>query len=115
MSNRRPIYVEDLQTLCLEVRRRNCGINGRPVLFYAKGHRLSGAKPTRKPKPKATSRYTDLVDALRALGLVVKHEQVDAAVKHLYPSGVEGVDAGELVKTVFLYVKRRDSGHSVGE
>ena len=35
VSNRRPIYVEELQEVCLEVRRRNCGINGRPVLYYA--------------------------------------------------------------------------------
>ena len=29
----RPIYTEALQKICLEVRRRNCGIDGQPVLF----------------------------------------------------------------------------------
>jgi hypothetical protein len=114
VSNRRPIYTEELQRICLEVRRRNCGINGQPVLFYAKGHRLSGQKVARKAKAKATSRYADLMDALRALGLVTKAEQVEAAVKHLYPNGVDGVYQAQVIKTVFLYVKRQDSGDSVG-
>ena len=77
VSNHRPGYVEELQKVCLEVRRRNCGINGHPVLFYAKGHRLSGqAKATRtvKRQPKATSRHADLMDALRGLGLTAKPE-----------------------------------------
>ena len=36
IDNRRPYYVEAMQEVCLEVRRRNCGINGRPVMFYAR-------------------------------------------------------------------------------
>src|SRR5262245_65689935 len=39
VSTRRPMYVEELQTACLEVRRRNCGVNGKPVLFYSRGRR----------------------------------------------------------------------------
>jgi hypothetical protein len=34
VSTKRPFYDEELQKLCLEVRRRNCGIDGKPVLFY---------------------------------------------------------------------------------
>jgi hypothetical protein len=34
--------------VCLEVRRRNCGVDGRPVLFYARQHSL-----TSRPTPKA--------------------------------------------------------------
>ena len=36
VSTRRPAYVEEQQRVCLEVRRRNCGIDGKPVLFYAR-------------------------------------------------------------------------------
>ena len=36
VSTRRPFYDELLQKSCLEVRRRNCGIDGRPVLFYCR-------------------------------------------------------------------------------
>src|SRR5471030_1670642 len=54
VSTRRPFYVEELQKVCLEVRRRNCGINGKPVLFYAR-HNLGspvakGQKPKKHPK-----------------------------------------------------------------
>ena len=118
VSNRRPIYVEDLQKVCLEVRRRNYGINGKPVLFYTQRHRLSGqAKPLRKTnvRPKATERHADLIDALRGLGLAaVKAERVEAALKHLYPSGVEGHDEGQVIRSVFLFLKRQDSDGNVG-
>src|SRR5262245_11463174 len=43
----RPVYPEELQGICLEVRRRNCGIDGKPVLFYSR--RLTSGP--RKPKP----------------------------------------------------------------
>ena len=71
LSNRRPIYDEGLQKICLEVRRRNCGLNGQPVLFYTKAHRPMGqAKPTSKAKRKPTTKgqYDDVLDGLRASG-----------------------------------------------
>jgi hypothetical protein len=33
VSTHRPVYVEELQKVCLEVRRKNCGVNGKPILF----------------------------------------------------------------------------------
>lgn len=32
----RPFYGEEAQRTCLEVRRRNCGVNGKLVLFYSR-------------------------------------------------------------------------------
>ena len=32
----RPFYDEEQQVVCLEVRRRNCGVDGKPILFYAR-------------------------------------------------------------------------------
>src|SRR5687767_9090134 len=55
VATRRPIYVEEAQKVCLEVRRRNCGINGQPVLFYSRGHLLSPqTRPATRTKPKPT-------------------------------------------------------------
>ena len=48
VANRRPIYVEEAQKVCLEVRRRNCGVNGQPVLFYARGHPAHGPRRRRR-------------------------------------------------------------------
>jgi hypothetical protein len=33
-TTHRPYYTEDMQLICLEVRRRNLGIDGQPVFFY---------------------------------------------------------------------------------
>ena len=35
-STRRPFFNEALQKVCLDVRRKNCGIDGKPILFYAR-------------------------------------------------------------------------------
>ncbi|MBN9519460.1 hypothetical protein J0H58_13210 [bacterium] len=109
VRTRRPCYPEELQRRCLEVRRRNCGVNCQPVLFYARGHRPVAPKPARPvtPKPKAGGTHTDLLDGLKALGLASPTaDQVGAAIKALYPSGVEGVDSGEVLRRVFLHLKR---------
>ena len=34
IKSRRPFYTEELQEVCLSVRKRNCGVDGKPVLFY---------------------------------------------------------------------------------
>src|SRR5436305_333846 len=95
VANRRPIYVEEQQEVCLEVRRRNCGVNGRPVLFYSKGHSQptpTKTSLTKQPKPTPTKPPADLIDGLVALGLAVSAPQVESALKATYPNGVEGTD-----------------------
>lgn len=116
VSTRRPMYVEELQKSCLEVRRRNCGVNGQPVLFYSRGHRPSTpAKPSEPPlpKPKASAAHADLIDGLGALGLVAAPAQVGEAVAALYPAGVNGTDRGQVLRAVFLHLKRQNPADSV--
>ena len=76
--------------MCLEVRRRNCGIDGRPVLFYSR--RPINTVPVRKPKKAAAAKndqHADLIDGIKGLGLVtVTAAQVAEAVKELYPQGM---------------------------
>ncbi|HBI43342.1 MAG TPA: hypothetical protein DDY78_10875 [Planctomycetales bacterium] len=119
----RPFYTEELQRHCLEVRRRNCGVDGRPVLFYARGNRPpvqvkptrpTTAHPTRAKLPKADD-HADLLDGLAALGLTSATAlQVGAALRVLYPSGVGGVDGGDVLRAVFLNLKRQNTGDNVG-
>src|SRR5580692_5565936 len=70
IDTKRPFFNQDMQEVCLEVRRRNCGINGRPVLFYARrlGAPISKAKAT---PPKTSHKHADLIEGLRALGLTI--------------------------------------------
>lgn len=106
----RPFFSEEQQKVVLEVRRRNCGINGQAVLFYAR--RLptgpTPAKPQRakpKPTPKVEP-HADLLAALQALGLTgVTSSQVAKVVGEIFPNGIVGVGEGEVVRAVFLRLK----------
>jgi hypothetical protein len=113
VSTRRPHYDEKLQETCLTVRRKNLGVNGRPVLFYSRGHRppTPAVRPSKPPvaKPKPTAAHADLIDGLGALGLVATPAQVGEAVAALYPAGVGGTDRGQVLRAVFLRLKA--SGH----
>jgi hypothetical protein len=105
VQTRRPRYSEELQRIVLEVRRRNCGVDGRPILFYARGPRPTvPAKPSRTTTAKGATH--DLIDGLAALGLTsATGVQVDAALKELYPSGIDALDRGEVLRAVFLQLK----------
>jgi len=116
VATRRPIYDQQLQQVCLEVRRRNCGIDGKPILFYAA---RNGTMPARRPKLKATpaksDQYTDVIDALHALGLPsVTTGQVAEVVKQLFPAGTSNTDQAEVVRAVFVHLKRQNPTDNVG-
>ena len=109
----RPMYTEARQEVCLEVRRRNCGIDGKPVLFYA---RRLGTAP---PRPKATrpkgKDVSGLMDGSNALGLTTATgAQVERVTKEVFPNGTTGLDQGEVLRAVFLHLKRKDRGDNVG-
>jgi hypothetical protein len=121
-QTKRPYYTEELQRRCLEVRRRNCGVDGRPILFYARGHRLpQQPKPTRpatarttKPKAVKADDHADLLDGLAALGLAsATADQVRAALAATYPGGVGGTDRGDVLRAVFLFLKRQNTADNV--
>jgi predicted DNA-binding transcriptional regulator AlpA len=115
----RPFYSEEQQKAVLDVRRRNCGINGQAVLFYARRlpSAATPAKPRRtklNPTPKVEPN-ADLLAALQALGLVgVTPKQVADAVRLIYPNGTTGVADGEVVRAVFLRLKLGLAEPSVG-
>ena len=115
VATRRPFYTEELQQACLEVRRRNCGIDGKPVLFYCRrGAEGATPKKPRPAKPVDGEKHADLLDGLRALGLTTATmPQVTAAVKELFPGGVTEVAHGEVLRAVFLHLKRQDRADNV--
>jgi hypothetical protein len=109
VATRRPFYPPDLQAQCLEVRRRNFGINGKAIIFYSPRQRIRASAPRRSMKKAAApanNQHDDLLDGLRALGLVaVTAAQVGAALKEIYPDGVNGVEQGEVLRALFLHVR----------
>src|SRR5262249_28167806 len=86
----RPVYTEDQQQVCLEVRRKNRGINGQPVLFYARRRGIQPAKHKKQanPPPARNKDIASLLDGLNALGLTTATAaQVVEVTKQLFPGG----------------------------
>ena len=120
VATRRPFYNQDLQQVCLSVRQSNCGIDGKPVLFYAQTNRKADkpSRPSRTttPPPKETSekQYPDILAAIRVLGMPsVSSEQITAAVQSVFPSGINGMDQGKVIRAIFLHMKRQNHGDTV--
>lgn len=112
----RPYYDEEQQKICLEVRKRNCGIDGRPILFYAP--RGSAPSPARKQKPKSkkpTEQYQEVMDGVKGLGLTdATSDQIESAIQQEFPEGIENVSLGEVIRRVFLSIKRQNSSDNLG-
>ena len=106
----RPYYTEEMQKVCIEVKNRNTGVDGKPVLFYATGHQPRYRKPVAKRKtPAKKKQYTKITNGLAALGLTsVTDQQVGAAIKQLFPEGIDGQQEGEILRAVFLFIKRQN-------
>jgi len=111
----RPFYTEEVQKVCIEVRRRNCGVNGKPILFYARRMPLTPKPRKATTTVQKTDQHAELIEALQALGLAgVTAAQVGAAMLEVYPQGTAGVDHAKVIRAVFLHLRRRDSGDNVG-
>jgi hypothetical protein len=112
-AKKRPFYDQEAQKVCLEVRRKNCGVNGQVVLFYARRQVIA---PTRnKPKKvKAKQPHTELVESLKALGLAATAAEVGEAVTDLFGGRTDGKDDGEVIRAVFLHLNRRNTSGNVG-
>jgi len=114
LSNR-PCYLEEKQRQILEARRRNCGVDGKPILFYSRridvGQKRTTTKLMKQPK---SNQFADLIDGLAALNVTTTGAQVEPLVKELFPHGTNGVGVGDVIRAVFLRIRRQDSSGNVG-
>jgi hypothetical protein len=112
IRTRRPHYTEEMQKLCMAVKEKNVGVNGRVVLFYAKRVApvtLGKTQERRSASTKKPSQHSGLIEGLKGLGLAsVTEGDVAAALQKLYPSGTTGVGDGELLRAVFVHLMRRN-------
>ncbi len=118
IATRRPFYDEELQRICLDVRRRNCGIDGKPLMFYSRLPLIAPMPKRRTTKPSPKKKNDDktagLVEGLKSLGLNFGPADVEGSIKFAFPDGVRSITPGELLRGVFLHLKRKDSGDNVG-
>ena len=116
-ENGRPFYNEEQQALCLEVRHRNCGVDGKPILFYAPRAVAPIAPAGRKRSTSSKTKdqcSNEILDGVRALGLgTATRDQVSAAISQSFPNGTDGVDPGEVIRRVFLSTKRNNPSHKL--
>jgi hypothetical protein len=82
------------------------------VLFNRKSKKVGQQKP-RADRP-AKSQSVDpaiesLVDAIKALGLTTSPQAVSEAVATLYPSGITGVEQGDVIRKTFLHLQGKRS------
>ena len=112
VATKRPFYPAEIQEQCEDVRRQNVGVNGVTILFYSRRNSPVPARAKQRPVPvRKTPKsrpYADVLEAVRGLGLAkVKPDQVETAIAELYPAGVEGVERGEVIRSVFVSLVRK--------
>ena len=82
-------------------------------MFYSRRPSTMTTTPkAKKPqsKPIASDHHADIVDGLKALGLVtVTNKQVAEAVGQLFPQGTAAVELGEVIRAVFVHLHRKNS------
>ena len=92
---KRPCYQEEKQRQILEARRRNCGVDGKPILFYSRRRDVGQPKaprPTVEKMKSVVNKYTNLIDGLEALNVTTTIAQVEPILKELFPNGTDGFD-----------------------
>jgi hypothetical protein len=107
----RPYFDRDQQMQIVEIRRTNKGMDGRPILFRATGVRSSTPRKPRTKSPATPKKdHTDLLNAVRSLGLErATRKDVEQSLSSLFPDGHLPVDQGDLIRQVFLSIKSRFS------
>jgi hypothetical protein len=131
-ESKRPFYDSEGQAVCLQVRQRNCGVNGKRVLFYARpfgGHlaakpRTSNVQSSSarkgKSEPKQTisskpSKLDLLVEGLKSLGLPnVTAAEASAAIHQVFPIDSQRPSDEEVLLKVFRYLVRQNQGDTHG-
>jgi hypothetical protein len=110
VATKRPYYTQEMQETNLQVRKRNFGLNNRPVLFYAK--RLPSEQSSETTKPRSIGKqpadeHRELIDGLKSLGLsTVNTQDLSKALKHLYAKNMPS-DQGQVLREVFVYLMSR--------
>lgn len=116
MDSRRAYFTRDLAEKNLSVVRNNVGLNGKVCLFYhtrrrtGKGPVQPANSSNQAPPRKADFSCQELIEQLSLLGLKeVKLAQVEMVISKLYPDGIQNVDEGEVLKTVYRAISAQNS------
>lgn len=102
-SCKRPYYTHELACKCVEIRRTGISFSGEVVLFNRKPKNpASRQKAVTPPTPVAPP---EIVEAVKSLGLNVTADAVGAAIEKLFPTGIQGLDQGDVIRKLFLHLQ----------
>ena len=104
INTKRPYYNLELQEQCLRVKATVIVVNMRYVLFYSPRQKPQNGSV--KTSRKQGSKYLEITDTLNVMGLEVSGEQVEQAIRQLYPQGTNGKDEGLIVRELFRFLKQ---------
>ena len=79
------------------------------IFFHCRGG--NAPMPKRRPKTTKPNQYVDLREGLEALGLTATVEQVAVSMRFLYPNGVGVATEDDVLRAVFLHIKRQITGN----
>jgi hypothetical protein len=115
----RPFFPPEIQQKNLEIRKRNCGMNGKPILFYARKFAtepVAKKLPARKAKSKTQNNpiIDRLMNDLKSLGLDCPNRaQIESTLKSCFPAGINQVDESEVLRTLYRTLKRQNTNDNV--
>ena len=119
-SNKRPYFTAEIAQRNIAVKRHNLGVNGKICLFYSSRNNspsFTHKKKSGKNKLQNNTtedKYEDLRQGLGALGLSnISDGQIESALKKSFPQGTENIPEGEILRAVFLSIKRQNSTDNV--
>lgn len=108
-ATNRPCYLEEKQRQILEARRRNLGVDQKPILFYSRRRDLGQTKKVvSRPAKQMDNQQAELIDQLAQAKVIVTAAEVESVVKELFPEGTVGIDPGEVFLAVFKRLQRRN-------
>lgn len=102
LRTKRPLYTQELQQKCLEVKESNVGINGQYILFYSARKKKAKAK---KEKQIVNPMHQEYSEILASMGLEVSISEVENAINELYPTGIGNHKDGIVIRELFRKLK----------
>ena len=105
---KRPVYDRSLIEKCLQIKQTGIGLSGSPVVFNRKLKKVWPTKTRAKAptkQPPTDPMIEPILESVKALGLTTTIQAVTDAIAVLYPTGIDGLDQGDVIRKTFLYLQ----------
>ena len=104
--SQRPYYDAALQEKLLECRQTGIGVDGSILMFYTPRTQKNTTDKKNKAK-RVDPVIKDYVETLKSMGLETTAQDIQDALKEIYPEGTNQEDQGLVVRELFRYLKQK--------